>query len=121
MRLEQYLNEADKIPDIVRLIKRDCKPWLSTIAPLIGTGKAFCRYVNLKNAVDSLKKLTPRTDREPKDSSRKLHDMFDAYFLKKFGWKARSEGVFVWPVKNVNAFESNLWNVFYPIGDFKFI
>ena len=123
MKFLNYLTEDEKMPDIVRLIKRDCKPWLSTISSLIGTGKCFIRHVTMKNYVTNITKFTPRTDREPRDSSQKLHDLVDNELFKKFNWKPRSEGVFVWPVKKISSLDvfDGLYNVFYPIGEFKYV
>lgn len=120
MRLIKYLNEEHD--NIVKMIKANCKPWLSTIKPIIYKNKGFIRYVGRKNKVETIKRFTPRTDREPKDSSRELHDLFDSGFLERFGWKARSEGVFVWPSNNLDTFnKDSLWTFFYPIGEFKYI
>jgi hypothetical protein len=37
----------------------------------------------------------PRTDRRPKDASRKFHDAADKWFFERFGVRYRSQGVFV--------------------------
>jgi hypothetical protein len=125
MRLKNYITEEKQV-DIVKLIKKDCGPWLRTINPIINSGKGFVRY-SFKERIKFIKNFFPRTDREPRDNSQELHNTFDKGFLEKFGWKGRSEGVFVWPVNNIAAFlldsldgDSHTF-IFYPIGEFKYI
>ena len=84
---------------------KDCKSWLVrwTSKPIMG-----------------LQKFVPRADRKPTDTPQWLHDYMDKLFYKKFGWKARSEGVFAITVKGtVQNFE--LHNPIFPIGKYKYI
>ena len=121
MRLINYLDEAEFERDLGLLskaIKEKCGPFLDTIKPIIGTGKCFIRRVHSYVPFFVIK--TPRTDRKPADTSPEFHNAFDQAFKEKFGWKARSEGVFTYPVKDIkNCFQGQY--IFYPIGNFKFI
>jgi hypothetical protein len=49
-----------------------------------------------------------------------LHDYLDEQFKKKFGWKARSEGVFCVRSKQIAYNYGNPYSVF-PIGNYKYI
>jgi hypothetical protein len=40
-----------------------------------------------------------RKNRKPLDTPLQIHNYWNNLFQKKFGWKVRSEGVFVWAVK----------------------
>jgi hypothetical protein len=118
MKFLHYLNEEEKQINIVEIIKNECQPWLRTIKPIINTGKTFIRYVKPS---EPIKKITPRTDRYPKNSSQELHDIFDNGLKKIFGWKPRSEGVFVYPIHKLSNISGPRAYLFYPIGEFKYI
>ncbi|MFW6129888.1 MAG: hypothetical protein ACOC56_01815, partial [Atribacterota bacterium] len=67
-------------------------------------------------------KIKPRTNRIPRNTSLLVHDILDEKFKKKFGWKARSEGVFVVG----NASEAGTYSMgevflFFPAGNYKYI
>ena len=119
MKFLNYLTEDETAKKaMVDMIKRDCRPFLETIRPIIGTGKCFVRRI--RGSVPFIVKKAARTDRKPLDTDIETHMAFDAAFKDKFGWKARSEGVFTFPAEHyLNAYHGQ--NIFYPIGEFKFI
>lgn len=93
MRLERHLNESftlDDVDDIIMTIRRDCQPFLQEFNmnfPVYrGTHKDF---------EGSLLRVRSRTKRVPRDTPKHLHKLLDDILYRKFGWKARSEGVFV--------------------------
>lgn len=123
MRLTRYLTEKtdhyieDHYNEILNTIKTDCKPWLSEMSHLV--------YRGMKD-IGPFAKKSVRTDRRPTDSSKYLHNLGDEVFKEEFGWKARSEGLFV--AKYISqamgyaniAGGGNIYTVF-PIGSYKYI
>jgi hypothetical protein len=63
----------------------------------------------------------PRKDRKPKDLAEHYHKGMDRVFYDKFGWRPRSEGVFV--TNNFVTAESygNAVNIFFPVNGFSFV
>ena len=94
----------------VELIKRDCKPFLEEINIPLYRGTWNDYY---------MAKLNRRRNRKPVDTYTEVHDILDNMFLEKFGWRARSEGVFV-NQDAQNYYGDNL-HLFFPIGKFKYL
>jgi hypothetical protein len=118
MRLSNYLTEDEQARQkMVDMIKRDCQPFLNVMAPILGTDKGFVRRTSRN--VPFITKLIPRTDRKPTDTDLETSLAFDDAFMDKFGWKGRSEGVFTYPA-DLKTIKFN-FNLFYPIGEFKYI
>ncbi len=76
---------------IVKILEKDCSDILSI-------------YDNTKNVLYRsskqkflFSKRTPRQDRRPRDTNKKLHDILDKLFYNAFGWHARKECVFTSP------------------------
>lgn len=118
MRLEHYLNEEDDMSfdDIKKIIFKDVKREYLELMKDVG----FLYRGSRRKSDKPLEKLNPRQDRTPLDSDPIYHNLFDKMFLKKFGWKARSEGVFV----TSHAFTADEYGkvcIFFPIGNYKFI
>ena len=87
MRLDNYISE-NTIQDYVTLIKRDCKPWLKEIK------NCGLFYRGMKDhGVFAKKKV--RTDRIPMNMDYRETELLDNAFKKKFGWKPRTNGLFV--------------------------
>jgi len=117
MRLTQYITESKEqdISKFIKNVKKDCKPWLSAIKNC--TNKVIYRgYVG-----KFIDKKNVRTDRKPKDMPPALHKELDSIFYEKFGWKPRSEGLFVSPHIYVGATYGNSGGVCFPTGKFKFV
>ena len=68
----------------------------------------------------SIYKVIPRKDRIPKDTFMQVQRKIDNLFYKKFGWKPRSEGVFVTPNES-NAMDYGEPFVFLPANGYKYI
>jgi hypothetical protein len=120
MRLLSYINEEDYSDsysdDVVPTIKKDCKYYLD-ILKMYGDGKVF--YRGYKGNDDFLRR-TPRNDRKPLSTNRKIHDILDDVFKKRFGWKVRSEGVFTSSNKYVGYYGKPY--LFFPAGkNIKFV
>jgi hypothetical protein len=65
-------------------------------------------------------RIIPRMDRMPKDTSKEHHEMIDGLFKKKFGWGARSEGVFAIPDIDIAKTYGKLC-LFLPCNGFKYL
>jgi len=115
MRLQNHINEfiekdeAEKVlNDLATSIRVKCKPWLAAIKNC--SKRVVWRSIEL-NDNWTLKKV--RKNRKPLDTPTDLHYKADDYFLEKFGWKARSSGLFVNPILgNTSGFGSDTYAVF---------
>ena len=112
MRLQNYINE-ENIDEMVLMIQKNCQPFLKEI------NHNFL-YRGYKNKIKSIKKVITRTDRKPLGSSEEDHANFNKLFKKKFGWKARSEGVFCSSNTNDVRQYGNV-NLVFPIGKYQYV
>lgn len=115
MKFLRYMNENIKEineDDVDELIQRDCQPWLKA-----SQGEVV--YRGAKNKPYCYKG-TVRTDRRPVDTKPELQIMFDNIIQKKYGFKPRSNGLFV----TGNIGDATRYGRVYritPIGKFKFL
>jgi len=126
MRLQKYIlnEEYDTIESVATMIKKDCKPYLSILRKTCGmlyrgTLKNVPSDAESSNGVYYFKKK-PRMDRKPVDMPPLTHQTLDKLFYEKFGWKPRSEGVFVTGDRGTAAGYGKSF-LFFPIGDFKYV
>lgn len=71
-----------------------------------------------KNIMMGAQIFTSRQDRRPQDMPIEIHNKYDELFLEKFGWKARSEGVFV-AGGDRTSYGTPFF--FFPVNGYKFI
>ncbi len=117
MKLENYLIEDEKgLDHYVPKIEAECKPFLKDIRNAAGT----LFRDDTKNRHKPIWKKVTRLDRAPLDSPKEIHDELDLWFEDKFGWRARSEGLFCWPIKFKSDFIMGKWLVF-PAGNYKYL
>jgi hypothetical protein len=119
MRLLHYINEdRSSAKEIVDILRDKCAPFLKEL-------KKHRYYYMLyrgskKHIPDDIMLVKSRKDRKPKDTPPKLSKILDDMFFKKFGWRARSEGVFATP-----SFDSCSYygcrSMFFPVGQFKYV
>lgn len=111
MRLQQHLTEQK---DIKNLLKNN---------------KLFQEYIKntqyilwraTRKVIKEYEIITPRTNRKPKDTPLKLHELCDEMLYEKFGWWVRSEGVFATKNK-ADTFEYGYPYVFIPYEPYKFV
>jgi len=115
MKLQRYLTESE---NILSLVEKNC----SQIIKEYKKADAFL-YRGLSREVIDWIKVVPRTNRKPRDMPIDAHNALDKAFKKKFGWKARSEGVFVSPDKMVASYfsyQQNI-NIFFPFDGYKYV
>ena len=124
MRLTQYLTEyvytgsveSDfDIEYIWGVLQKDCKPYIKQLK-----GDLLYRG-SYKSNPAGLMKVTPRKDRKPMSINPIVQITLDKFFNKKFGWKARSTGVFCTGDFSVAGQYGNTAYSFWPIGPFKFL
>jgi hypothetical protein len=120
MRLENFLKESeeDKFIEELRKIYRTLTSNCSTFIKEIG--REVNLYRGIKNSFSGMIEVKPRTSRLPRNTPRKLHDLMDAAFKKKFGWKVRSEGVFVSSLESGAMVFGNP-GLFFPKNGYKYV
>jgi len=117
MKLQDYLIEQEEgLEYFIPKIQAECKPFLKDIRGAAGT----LFRDDTKNRNKPVWKKVTRTDRRPLDTPLELHNMLDDFFLEKFGWRARSNALFCWPLRFISGFISGKWLVF-PAGNYKYI
>ena len=92
-------------------VRKKCKP---TLRVMNKTGYYFNR-IEMSTFGQYFKKET-RRDRKPLDTIDEYHEAMDGWFLKNYGWRARSENsLFVYGRKIKDDY------YVFPIGKFKFV
>jgi len=127
MRLNNYLTEFKviKMEDTLTLLKRNCSEYIRELR----SGKNFFIRENNKFVIyseDDVILLPPREDRAPRDMNPYLHNEMNNLLKAKFGWKPRSEGLFVWVTpqnKNFkrNSFEETEKRLIFPTDGYKYV
>ncbi|MFW6130062.1 MAG: hypothetical protein ACOC56_02685 [Atribacterota bacterium] len=116
VKLENYLNKEDKLlkaKELKELLNSKCKKFLKETK-----GDLF--YRGAAKAIKTFEVLKPRKDRRPLNTPKELHDFLDMLFNSKFGWKVRSEGVFIMKSKSNVMFYGHSF-LFFPIGNYKYV
>lgn len=98
-------------------IEKDCKPWLNEIRH--GNSGGQLVYRGIKTAKGDFELRDVRKDRYPKDTSIEWHNALDDAFKSHFGWKARSEGLFVSHNKTADSY-GDVYIVF-PVGKYRYL
>lgn len=84
---------------------------------------AFYRGVSSSHRLDACEIRTVRTDRRPRDSSRRFHEIADAWFEKRLGFRYRSAAVFltsrILSARSYGATADHVARVV-PISDYRF-
>ncbi len=96
-RFTKYLNEDYIIETALgdyKVLMDECIQMMNLYATY-RFDKVFWRGTRSHTDQGMTEKIIPRKDRYPKHTNPTDHDLLDKEFQKKFGWKARSEGVFV--------------------------
>jgi hypothetical protein len=124
MRFNQYISESVTGPIIVDTLRKECAPYISAVKN--------CKYKFLyrgthEQPIGAMHFVKTRTNRKPKDTPWESHNYFDKLFEERFGWKARSGGVFAaanfsdaasYSFKGVKP---GVTSLFFPIGKFKYV
>lgn len=113
MYLRKFLSEETK-EEVREILQKDCTKYLKEV----GFGQKL--YRGTKRKVKDITKFKPRQERKPRDTPLEVHKYLDKLFSQKFGWKARSSGVFVCADKRVVKIYGTPY-VFFPIGNYKYL
>jgi len=84
------------------------------------TGRLLYRGSQKNVEYNTINYIVPRKDRRPTNTNERIHTAIDNAFYKKFGWRARSEGVFA----TSSVDETVLYGspcVFFPYDNFDFV
>jgi len=117
-RLKEYLIESsERDKGILRNISKEC----SEIIEIYRDIEVYL-YRGINNISGEMGFRIPRRDRLPKDTPIEIQEKLDIEFKKKFGWKARSEGVFVTPRYNTaSTYGTGYPVVVFPVNGFKYL
>jgi len=133
MKLLKYLKEIDygisktacSSQDIERLggeaeLKRLHETLVKNCKQYIKEAQGQLLWRGVRKTPKVITSITPRTNREPRDTPKFIHEYFDKELFKKFGWKPRSSGVFcTGDLKHAEEYGPavSVW----PIGNFKYL
>lgn len=108
--LEESDFDLDKFKD-------DCEDFLNTIIPI-----RIPLFHGSKNYPDDWEIREPLRNRSPRDTPLQLHNRVNDYLEDKFGWSARSNGVFVTSsyIDAQSYFRGGVCMIF-PIGKWKYM
>jgi hypothetical protein len=128
MKLHRLLEAND---DLLKTIRQECAPFLNAIRhnPTGFLYRGISR--NVRNGMKSGNILDipvmygveqTKADRQPRDSTNKLHVAWDEFFLKQFGWRARTDHVlFASSEKQMCVGYGTQVVITMPKGNFEFI
>jgi len=127
MRLVRHLNESyqatpEQIEEMFKVLQKDCAPFLQELRK---SRKAGYLYRGLKRGLKiypktALEDLTVRKNRKPSDIPKNVHNYIGSEMKRKFGWNARTEGVFA-TSSFMTASEFGIPYLFFPVGKLKFV
>jgi len=114
--------------NILKLLKRDCSKFLNELSEYKTDPNNKYEWITLFRGASNVDEIGVNGmwikssydgDRKPKDMSKKIHNIFDSLFKKKFGEKLRSSGIFT--TKNsLQAGDYGAPYMFFPIGNYKY-
>lgn len=123
MRLKTYLNENIDThwDEMWPKILKECKPFLKKLKhgpyDILRDDNGCLLFRGISSNESLITKRKRRKNREPKDTPFLNHQYLDDIFNKKFGWKARSNGIFC-TGNGMQALEYGELFVIFPIGKF---
>jgi hypothetical protein len=113
----------DSFIKIKKIIEKECKPFLElmvekNLKPLL---RGAHKIDPEKAVITGLYKKKSRINRKPKDMPTDIQELFDNFFIDKFGWPARSSGVFTTFSDKITYGYGNEDFIVLPIGEFNYI
>ena len=125
MRLIRYINEESISKKLLQdfynqvdNIRKECQPYFKKVK---GSSHLLIRYGGKENEKNDILKKKVRINRRPKDTSIVFHKMADDFFLKKFGWRARSNVLFCMGEDRERIHEISYFTLIFPVGNFKYV
>jgi len=123
MKFQKYLTEMydpgmddDIGKSIAQKLKEDCTPFIKEMKSNNLHNWFYRATEHGWNFISP--PIKPRKDRRPRNTPK---EYMDKLFKKKFGWKARSEGVFVSTDRNQIEYVYGDPYLFFPMGNYKYI
>lgn len=114
MRLDNFINEGVNVEQYLPHIKKKCG-----MAIKVMTSSQRLMFRGLDESQELVRKRV-RKNRRPKDSWEEYSEYLDNALKEKFGWKPRSEGLFV-SGNYMMASSYGHVHVIFPVGNFKYI
>jgi len=117
---DNEISEADPVmQEALDKVKRDCGPFLEQCGQQL-MYRGTRRYNTASDPNSFFVRKAARTNRSPVNTARWVHEIYDDFFDKKFGIKARSNTVFT-TGNYGTAMEYGMVYAVFPIGDFRFV
>lgn len=94
--LKQFITEEDygnNFDEFLRALKMDCQPFLKINEHSLKRGNFIWRGFTNAESVNFFSRY-PRSNRRPLSTNKRIHQVFDNFFEKEFGFKYRSGAVF---------------------------
>jgi hypothetical protein len=119
--LQTYENVKEE-NEIEHILTTECRPFLEF-------GHIFYRGFNnypsnkfrfFTNTIRNYKLFTSVKTRQPLDTPLEIHKKINKLFFEKFGWYARSEGIFATPNGSITKQYGKTY-LFVPVGDFEYL
>jgi hypothetical protein len=120
-RFKEYITEVSGVTltEFSEIVWDDCLPYLQAVKS--------CLWPLLYRGVSERKEYfifdkKVRTNRRPRDMGYEMQKNFDDAFKKLFGWKPRSEGLFViGDVDVAGGYANTTLYLVFPVGKFRFL
>ena len=113
MKFLGYITESSTD---IETLQRECSQYLKLKVEL---------FRGVADNTINVRRITPRIDREPRDTNKFTHNYINDLFQKKFGWGVRSEGVFVssnWHTAHSYVRDNNgMVYRFFPVNGYKYV
>lgn len=122
MKFENFIKESsyeEQLFKMVSAIHKNCQPFI-TKALLPQLPKIVTFLFRGSSYDGEFKERDVRTDREPSDIHPIIHNDINSRIQKKFGWPARSAGLFT-TGDVTSAYDYGEPYVIMPIGNFKYL
>lgn len=118
MRLINYLNENSIIDEIRKILKTRCKKYLNEFLPNFNGMYYMWSGRDGISKPYTIKKV--RKDRKPMNTPLKIHNKIDDMFEDEFGYRPRSNSIFVTGNKNMTDLYGDPFMVF-PLMNYKYL
>jgi hypothetical protein len=111
--------DDDDFENIIEILERDCSDFLSEISSYKDIELLFRGSSTADDVDNGIWQKYSNINRRPKDTSSDISNIFNDYFLEKFGTKVRAVGVFA----SKNAATASDYGdpyIFFPKGKYKY-
>ena len=119
MKLAHICESTTSIDSIIAKVKKDCKTYLREADDCL-----MYRGFNSEKFFEPMTIIQHFPNRKPINTTTLAHNMLDDYSLEKFGWKIRSDTLFVsgdYYRARDYSYDSNNVYVVFPIDEFEFV